>query len=70
MIFIKSNIGLISSCHIDTSTSVGESASTNSEKNRESALEMRRIAMETFGESKKRKRGEEEENEKSSKKIP
>lgn len=47
----------------------GESASSKSVKDRESALEMRRIAMETFGESKKRKREEEEEeNSKISKK--
>ncbi|PFX26615.1 hypothetical protein AWC38_SpisGene8722 [Stylophora pistillata] len=38
----------------------GESASSKSEKDRESALEMRRIAMETFGESKKMKREEDE----------
>ena len=60
---------LISSNYIiDTFASVGENASSKSEKDRESALEMRRIVMETFGESKKRKREEEEENSKLSKK--
>ena len=52
----------------DTFTSAGDSASSKSEKDRESALEMRRIARETFGESKERKREEEEENSTISKK--
>ncbi|XP_044171706.1 UPF0746 protein DDB_G0281095-like [Acropora millepora] len=46
----------------------GDSASSKTEKERENALEMRRIAMETFGESKKRKKEEEEENSTISKK--
>ena len=43
---------------------LGEIESSKSEKDKESALEMRRIAMETFGESKKRKSGKEEEKKK------
>lgn len=46
----------------------GDSASSKSEKDRERALEMRRIAMETFGESKERKKEEDEENSTTSKK--
>jgi len=53
---------------IDTLNSAGDSASSKSEKNRVSALEMRRITTETFGESKKRKREEEEGNSTISKK--
>lgn len=40
---------------------LGEIESSKSEKDKESALEMRRIAMETFEES-KRKSGEEEDS--------
>ena len=48
---------------------LGDINSSKAEKEKEKAVEMRRLAMETFGQSKKRKTGGDEDSEKSEKKT-